>query len=90
MGGLGEADYTGTLTYTTIVDRQERSTPLWFAIAVLTGFSRVYLGVHYPGDVLSGAVSGTAIAEVTRWLIDEGDDVVVERNPLKRAVRRWL
>jgi undecaprenyl-diphosphatase len=65
-------------------------TPLWFAIAILTGFSRTYLGVHYPGDVLSGAVCGTAIAEATRRLIDEGDDVVVERNPLKRAVRRWL
>ena len=65
-------------------------TPLWFAIAILTGFSRVYLGVHYPGDVLSGAVAGTTLAEATRWLIDEGDDVVVERNPLKRAWRRWL
>jgi undecaprenyl-diphosphatase len=64
-------------------------TPLWFAIAVLTGFSRVYLGVHYPGDVLSGAVSGTVLAEATRWLIDEGDDVVVERNPLARALQRW-
>jgi undecaprenyl-diphosphatase len=61
-------------------------TPLWLAIAVLTGFSRVYLGVHYPGDVLSGAVAGTAVAEATRWLIDEGDDVLVERNPLKRAL----
>jgi undecaprenyl-diphosphatase len=63
--------------------------PLWFAIAVLTGFSRVYLGVHYPGDVLSGAVAGTALAEATRRLIDEGDEPVVERNPLKRALRRW-
>ena len=64
--------------------------PLWFAIALLTGFSRTYLGVHYPGDVISGAVAGTAIAEATRRVIDEGDEVVVERNPLKRAVRRWL
>jgi len=49
--------------------------PLWYAIAALTGFSRIYLGVHYPGDVLSGAISGTAIAEAARRLIDEGDEL---------------
>ena len=33
VSALEEPDYTGTLTYTTIVDRQTRSTPLWFAMA---------------------------------------------------------
>ncbi|MEN9939072.1 MAG: hypothetical protein RLZZ387_5651 [Chloroflexota bacterium] len=47
---------------------------LWYLIAAITGFSRVYLGAHYPGDVLSGAVVGTAIAEVTRRVIDAGDE----------------
>jgi undecaprenyl-diphosphatase len=51
-----------------------RLTSLWYAIAGLVGFSRIYLGAHYPGDVMSGALSGTAIAEVTRWVIDKGDD----------------
>ena len=50
--------------------------PAWYAIAALVGFSRIYLGAHYPGDVLSGALSGTAIAEAARWVIDKGDDVV--------------
>jgi undecaprenyl-diphosphatase len=51
-----------------------RLAPLWFAIAALTGFSRIYLGVHYPGDVASGALLGTLLAEATRWVIDEGDE----------------
>ena len=33
---------------------------LW-AVALLIAFSRVFVGVHYPGDIVAGAVLGTAI-----------------------------
>jgi undecaprenyl-diphosphatase len=33
-----------------------------FAIAIAIAFSRIYVGVHYPSDVLAGAVWGGAVA----------------------------
>ena len=35
-----------------------------FCIAVLVAFSRIYVGVHYPSDVLGGAVWGGVIGGV--------------------------
>ena len=38
-------------------------------MALLIGMSRVVLGLHYPSDVLAGALLGVGVAEATlRWL----------------------
>jgi len=41
----------------------------FLGLASLVGFSRIYAGAHYPGDVAAGATIGTALATAVRWLM---------------------
>jgi undecaprenyl-diphosphatase len=41
-----------------------RAAPLLVSIAALIGFSRIYVGVHYPSDVLAGAVIGAVVGVI--------------------------
>ncbi len=40
-----------------------------YSLAGAIAFSRVYVGVHYPLDVLGGALLGLALATALRWLV---------------------
>jgi undecaprenyl-diphosphatase len=40
------------------------------ALAALVAYSRVHTGVHYPGDVVAGALVGTVLAELTTHALD--------------------
>lgn len=46
---------------------------LLFIWAFVVGYSRIYIGVHYPGDILTGFVFGTVAAlliyKFQQWLI---------------------
>ncbi len=34
-------------------------------LAALVSYSRVHTGVHYPADVIAGALAGTILAQLT-------------------------
>jgi membrane-associated phospholipid phosphatase len=55
-----------------------RWTPLFVALAVAVGFSRVYVGDHYVGDVIAGAFLGALV----------GFASLAALPPLRRAARR--
>lgn len=39
-------------------------TMIWYLVALLTGLSRIYVGVHYPSQVLLGWLAGAFVAFV--------------------------
>lgn len=52
------ANAMGFAVLTSLIFRNKIFTFSVFAWALITGYSRIYLGVHYPGDVLGGFIVG--------------------------------
>jgi undecaprenyl-diphosphatase len=52
-----------------------RLAPLTFAIAAVVAYSRIYIGVHYPLDVIGGAAIGLLIA----WPMSRLKDMTLAR-----------
>lgn len=48
--------------YFSLIFRSSKTSVVLFLWAMLSSYSRIYLGLHFPGDILAGAVSGTLIA----------------------------
>jgi len=56
--------------------RYKKYSPLFLAIAVAVAYSRVYVGVHYPLDVLGGAMLGTLTAFGFDWIDRKGLKII--------------
>ncbi|HET6254147.1 MAG TPA: phosphatase PAP2 family protein [Puia sp.] len=55
-------------TLLAIFDSNKKGNILYLLAAVAVGYSRIYLGQHFLGDVLVGSVIGTLTAVLIHWL----------------------
>jgi undecaprenyl-diphosphatase len=58
----------------------------WYTISIILwagiiGYSRIYLGVHYPGDVICGALLGTFIGWGIYSLYALTDNMILKNKP---------
>jgi undecaprenyl-diphosphatase len=61
-------NFFALFVYTALMLRLKRKKfLLLLIIPALIAYSRVYLGVHYPADVLGGAILGSSIAFLAFW-----------------------
>lgn len=56
-----------------------------FALAALIGFSRLYLFVHFPSDVLVGIVLGVAAGVASFYIMRYAEDKLIPQIKKKRA-----
>jgi undecaprenyl-diphosphatase len=54
-----------------------------YGLAALVSYSRVYLGLHYPSDVLGGALIGVVCALAVVWVYDRLSVFVRKSNDAK-------
>ncbi|MBI5640710.1 MAG: glycosyltransferase family 39 protein [Nitrospirae bacterium] len=60
--------------------RKDVVRPFFVLVAVMVGFSRVYVGVHYPFDVLAGAVLGTGAAWGAALTVRQAKKIYADRD----------
>lgn len=75
-------------TFTSLLFKNRRYALFIFPWAIMISYSRVYLGVHYPGDILGGAVLGIGVGIGIYKLLKYAESRLspvnlFARNPLK-------
>ena len=65
--------------------RYRRILSMLIGLSLVVSFSRVYIGIHYPGDLLAGWLLGAACALVVLAIFNQ----IRHRWPKIESTRRW-
>lgn len=66
------ANAAGIVTFTALLFHDKIYTATAILWATITCYSRMYLGVHYPGDILVGIIWGTLVGAAGYWCYTRG------------------
>ena len=60
---------------------------IFLVVAILVSISRIYLGVHYPSDVIGGALIGVAFGYLFSIAALKFDQYFIKQNELKQKTQ---
>jgi undecaprenyl-diphosphatase len=66
--------------FTALIIRKRWFIYLMFFFASIVSYSRIYLGVHYPGDIIGGAILGVICGLITFYLMVLFERYVIDRK----------
>lgn len=76
------ANSFGLALLTSLLFRNRVFTAFIFLWAIINAYSRIYLGVHYPGDILGGILVGLFAGWVVYWLLKKFKPEIFSTKPL--------
>lgn len=68
--------------FTTLLFKNKVYGAVIFLWATINAYTRMYLGVHYPGDILVGIVIGLVLSSLTFLLLDK---VILKKTSVKKV-----
>lgn len=77
------ANTFGLLTFTSLIFRKREYTLAFLLWAVLSCYSRIYLGVHYLGDVICGATLGIISGSLVYYIYNSIQKRFTEGNRMR-------
>ena len=87
------ANSFGLAMLTSLFFRNRKYTIIVFFWAAIVAYSRIYLGVHYPGDVIGGAIVGVGAAMLVYWLFTKvlPDKIVFKKSAeINMSLPLWV
>lgn len=65
------ANFFALAAFTSLLFKRRYYTVTAFCLALLTGYSRIYLGVHFFGDVVCGMIWGTFLGTIIYYFFNK-------------------